>query len=158
MSTNHSQKSSNRISLCDSHSESVAVANKSARNSAIRYYVGIIFAILFFGGFLFKSYWDEYVLERDTKRLLAYYKHVVPGSFHDGDDHTARYTCYKYRGKKASLWRRLEKKYGQPVLETHEYEAMFAEAETEQDEETVDLDNDDGDATNDETEPEAPDL
>ncbi len=131
------------------------MANKSARNSAIRYYVGIIFAVLFFGGFLFKSYWDEYVLERDTKRLLAFYKHVVPGSFHDGDDHSARYTCYKYRNKKASLWRRLEKKYGEPVLETHEYEAMFAQEEAEKDEETVDLD--DGEAEEETTE-EAPDL
>jgi hypothetical protein len=53
--------------------------------SAIQWYLGIAFAILFFGGFLAKSYWEEYVFERDTRRLLAYYKHVVPGSMSDGD-------------------------------------------------------------------------
>jgi hypothetical protein len=122
----------------------VVVATQSARNSAIRYYLGILFAILFFGGFLFKSYWDEHVLERDTKRLLAFYKYMVPGSFHDGDEHNARYTCYKYRNKKASLWRKLEKKYGEPVLTTEEYEKLFAEREAkakEQEEETVNLDD-----------------
>jgi hypothetical protein len=121
----------------------VVVATQSARNSAIRYYLGILFAILFFGGFLFKSYWDEHVLERDTKRLLAFYKHMVPGSFYDGDEHNARYTCYKYRNKKSSLWRKLEKKYGEPVLTTEEYEKIFAEREAkvkEQEEETVNLD------------------
>jgi hypothetical protein len=127
--------------------ESVVVATKSARNSAIRYYLGVVFAILFFGGFLFKSYWDDYVLNRDTARLLAYYKRAVPGSYQDGDFHNARYTCYKYRHKKAKLWRNLEKKYGIPVLTLKEYEAMdkanegtrSEQAETE--DETVDLDD-----------------
>lgn len=125
----------------------MVVATKSARNSAIRYYLGVVFAILFFGGFLFKSYWDDYVLNRDTARLLAYYKRAVPGSYQDGDFHNARYTCYKYRHKKAKLWRNLEKKYGIPVLTLKEYEAMdkanegtrSEQAETE--DETVDLDD-----------------
>jgi hypothetical protein len=127
--------------------ESVVVATKSARNSAIRYYLGIAFAILFFGGFLFKSYWDDYVLNRDTKRLLAYYKQVLPGSYQDGDVHNSRYTCYKYRNKKAKLWRNLEKKYGFPVLTLKEYEAMEAakaaeKPPTEESEsDTVDLDD-----------------
>jgi hypothetical protein len=34
---------------------------------------------------LAKSYWEEYVFQRDTSKLLAYYKHVVPGSMSDGD-------------------------------------------------------------------------
>ena len=127
------------------HSESVIVANKSARNSAIRYYFGIVFAILFFGYFMFKSYYDDYVLERDTRRLLAFYKHVVSGSFHDGDVHNARYTCYKYRNKKDKLWRNLEKKYGVPVLPTQEYLEIFAQQEAEEtkeaESETVDLDD-----------------
>jgi hypothetical protein len=67
------------------HRASVVQATKSARMSAIQWYLGIAFAILFFGGFLVKSYWDEYVFERDTRRLLAYYKNVVPGSMSDGD-------------------------------------------------------------------------
>jgi hypothetical protein len=149
-----------RLLVADS--ESVVVATKSARNSAIRYYLGLLFAILFFGGFLFKSYWDDYVLNRDTARLLAYYKFVVPGSFHDGDEHNARYTCYKYRSKKEKLWKNLEKKYGEPVLTVREYQEMekanAAAASAEPDEETVDLDDGEeqgeaADAAN-----EAPDL
>jgi hypothetical protein len=100
---------------------SVVVATKEARNSKIRWYLFILFLILFCGGFLFKSWYDDYVLERDTKRLLAYYRHVLPGSIHDGDVHNARYTCYKFRNKKKKLWRNLEKKYGEPVLQAHEY-------------------------------------
>ena len=145
-------------------SVSVTVATQWARNSAIRYYLGILFAILFFGGFMFKSYWDEYVLNRDTDRLLAYYKHVVPGSYQDGDINNARYTCYKYRNKKAKLWRSLEKKYGIPVLTTKEYEMMEQEKgdaspTTEQtpdnDGETVDLD---ADAEKEESAQDEPDL
>lgn len=64
---------------------SVVQATKSARLSAIQWYLGIAFAILFFGGFLAKSYWEEYVFERDTRKLLAYYKRVIPGSMSDGD-------------------------------------------------------------------------
>jgi len=137
-----------------SRSESVAIATKSARNSAIRYYVGILFAILFFGGFLVKSFRDDYVLNRDTERLLAFYKHTVPGSVSDGDEHHARYTCYKYRNKKDKLWRNLEKKYGVPVLQTHEYKALEEEqmaAEEDEEEETMNLDDE-------KEEQEAPDL
>jgi hypothetical protein len=105
-------------------------------------------AILFFGYFLFKSYWDDYVLNRDTERLLAFYKHVLPGSYHDGDLHSARYTCYKYRHKKAKLWKNLEKKYGVPVLTVKEYETMEQNSkESDGDEqETVDLDDETVDA------------
>ena len=49
------------------------------------YYLGTVFAILFFGGFMVKSYWDEHIFERDTRRLLAYYKHAIPGSMLDGN-------------------------------------------------------------------------
>lgn len=94
------------------------------------------------------------MLERDTKRLLAFYKHVVPGSFHDGDEHNARYTCYKYRSKKDRLWRNLERKYGEPVLLTHEYEELFAaNAASEEEEATIDLD--DGDDENKESDEES---
>jgi hypothetical protein len=87
------------------------------------------------------------VLNRDTKRLLAYYKQVVPGSYQDGDVHNSRYTCYKYRNKKAKLWRNLEKKYGEPVLTLKEYEAMEAAKAAEKppaegsESDTVDLDD-----------------
>lgn len=81
----------------------------------------------FFGGFLFKSWWEDRVFQRDTRRLLAYYKHVIPGSMSDGDLHNARYLVYKYRNKKEKLWKNLEKKYGEPVLQEHEW-ADWAEA------------------------------
>jgi hypothetical protein len=113
---------------------------------------------------LFKSYWDDFVLKRDTKRLLAYYKHIMPGSIHDGDEHGSMYMCYKYRHKKDKLWRNLEKKYGEPVLNMEDYKALFEEMEKQSqapkkppsdEEETVNLDEDDS-STTDKTE--APDL
>lgn len=123
--------------------ESVVQAVKTARNSALRYYLGIFAAILFFGGFLIKSYWEEHIFERDTRRLLAYYKNVIPGSMSDGDLHNARYLVWKYRGKKEKLWRNLEKKYGEPVLNEWEWPEPEEEEEAEQpaeEEEPEDLD------------------
>jgi len=128
--------------------ESVVQATKSARNSKIRYYGGIFLAIAFFGGFLVKSYWEERVFDRDTRRLLAYYKHVIPGSLSDGDLYNARYLVYKYRNKKAKLWKNLEKKYGEPVL--HEWE--WPEEETQEEAEEVEEVNLDGDSTEEEAE------
>ncbi|KAL3940379.1 MAG: hypothetical protein SGBAC_005082 [Bacillariaceae sp.] len=122
------------------HRETVVQATKSARNSRIRYYGGIILAIAFFGGFLVKSYWEEKVFARDVGRLLAYYKHVVPGSISDGDLHNARYVVYKYRHKKHKLWKSLEKKYETPVL--HEWE-WPEEEEAPAEEEEVNLDEGD---------------
>jgi hypothetical protein len=78
-------------------------------------------AVAFFGGLLFKSWFEQYVFNHDTARLLAYYKHVVPGSISDGDIHNAQYLVYKYRNKKEKLWKNLEKKYGVAVLEEHEW-------------------------------------
>lgn len=125
---------------------SVVVATKEARNSKIRWYLGVLFLILFCGGFLFKSWYDDFVLERDTKRLLAFYKHIVPGSIHDGDVHNARYTCYKFRNKKSKLWRKLESKYGEPVLKPEDYEKIkvtVSQSNNDEDE-TIDLDEDQG--------------
>lgn len=78
-------------------------------------------AIAFFGGFLVKSWWEERVFERDTRRLLAYYKHAMPGTMSDGDRQNSRYLVWKYRGRKEKLWRNLEKKYGIEVLHEHEW-------------------------------------
>lgn len=118
------------------YSETVTQAVVSSRNSTIRYWLGIFLAIAFFGGFLVKSYWEERVFERDTVKLLAYYKNVVPNSMADGDLQNARYLVWKYRGKKKALWKRLETKYGEPVLEVHEW----PEVEEEPEEEEVNLD------------------
>eukprot|EP00934_Nitzschia_sp_Nitz4_P004613 Nitzschia sp. Nitz4//scaffold114_size70088//36299//38756//NITZ4_005978-RA/size70088-augustus-gene-0.5-mRNA-1//1//CDS//3329533426//4603//frame0 len=105
---------------------SVVQANTNARNSKIAWYVGVFLAVAFFGGFLVKSWWEERVFERDTRRLLAYYKNVIPGSISDGDTRNAKYLVWKYRNSKNKLWKQLEKKYGEPVLYEHEW----AEKET----------------------------
>jgi len=116
----------------------------------LRYWIGIILAVAFFGGFLVKSYWEERVFERDTKRLLAYYKHATPGSFHDGDEHNARYLVWKYSKKKDKLWRMLEKKYGEPVLQEWEYPEP-EEKEEEEEPEEHNLDDEDEDKPSGET-------
>ena len=78
------------------------------------------------------------MFERDTRRLLAYYKHVIPGSMSDGDLHNARYVVYKYRNKKEKLWKNLEKKYGEPVLEEWEWPEEEPEANDDGEEENLD--------------------
>lgn len=115
--------------------ESVVQATVTARNSFLRYWIGLFLAVAFFGGFLIKSYWEERVFDRDTNRLLAYYKFTVPGSFQDGDNHNARYLVWKYRKNKEKLWRVLEKKYGEPVLQAHEYPDVVEEEPSEDGEE-----------------------
>jgi hypothetical protein len=97
----------------------------------LQYYGGWIFFILFFGGFLVKSYWDDYVLRRDTKRVLAYYKRAIPNSFNDGDENNARYLVFKYRNKKDKFWARLEKKYGYPI--PPDWDLFIQEVQDEED-------------------------
>lgn len=128
-----------------SDQKTVVEATKSARNSKILYYLGLLFAILFVGGFLVKSYVDEKILDRDTAKLLAYYKAVVPNSIRDGDEHHARYMVYKYRNKKAKLWKTLEKKYGIPLSDDYSFL-------DEDEEEVVELDDEES------KEKEQPDL
>ena len=78
--------------------------------------------MLIVGGFLIRSYWEEYVFDRDTTKLLNYYKHAIPGSIADGDERNARFIVWKYRGNTQKLWDHLEKKYGIPVLEPGQWE------------------------------------
>jgi len=120
--------------------ESIVQATKSARNSKLLKWTGILGSILFFGGFLVKSYVEERVFERDTQRVLAYYKHAAANSFHDGDERQARYLVWKYKGKKEKLWRRLEVKYGEPVRHAWEWDDL-EEAKEEGEEEAEDLDS-----------------
>jgi len=128
--------------------QSVVQATKSARWSAIQWYLGVGFAILFFGGFFVKSWWEDRVFERDTSRLLAYYKHVLSGSMLDGDRQNARYVVYKYRNKKNKLWKGLEKKYDVPVLLEHEWDDYNKDQEDSDEHE--DLDANEEESTNDE--------
>ncbi|KAL9183368.1 hypothetical protein ACHAXT_005155 [Thalassiosira profunda] len=102
--------------------ETIVQATKSARNNRLARWAGILGSVLFIGGFLVKSYVEERVFERDTQRVLAYYKHAAANSFHDGDERQARYLVWKYKGKKERLWRRLEAKYGVPVKHAWEWE------------------------------------
>ena len=102
--------------------ETIVQATKSARNSKLLRWGTIIGSVLFIGGFLVKSFVEERIFERDTQRVLAYYKHAAPNSFHDGDERQARYLVWKYKGKKDALWRRLEAKYGVPVKHAWEWD------------------------------------
>lgn len=102
--------------------ETIVQATKSARNSKLLRYGGIIGSILFVGGFLVKSFVEERIFERDTQKVMAYYKHAAPNSFHDGDERQARYLVWKYKGKKERLWRRLEVKYDIPMRNAWEWE------------------------------------
>jgi len=111
----------------------------------IRYWIGILLAVLFFGGFLARSSWEEWSFNRDTEKLLAYYKHVVPGSISDGDRRNAMHIVWRYRHKKKALWNKLEKKYGEPVREAWQWEDYEHDATKEHDE-TVDLDSDEDDS------------
>ncbi len=77
---------------------------------------------MFIGGFLVKSFVEERIFQRDTERVLAYYKRAAPNSLHDGNEHGARYLVWKYKGKKDKLWRRLESKYGIPVKHAWEWD------------------------------------
>jgi hypothetical protein len=126
---------------------SVVQATQSARRSKLMWYLGVTLAILFFGGFLVRSYWEDHVLERDTKKLLAYYHHVLPGSIADGDDRNARWIAYKFRGKKDKLWASLQKKYGEPIREANEWEDYIhpnAAAGAKDRDETIDMDAGEG--------------
>jgi hypothetical protein len=158
LSMQHSQKEDGELVACESavmelslnsvglitnslitNGETIVQANKSARNTKLLRWAGIIGSIAFVGGFLIKSYVEEKIFERDTERVMAYYKHAAPNSFHDGDERQARYLVWKYKGKKDALWRRLEAKYGQPVRHAWEWDEVEEKKEEEQ-EEADDLD------------------
>ncbi|KAL7465165.1 hypothetical protein ACHAXS_005493 [Conticribra weissflogii] len=130
--------------------ETIVQATKSARNSKLLKWTGIIGALAFVGGFLVKSFVEERVFERDTQRVLAYYKHAAPNSFHDGDERHARYMVWKYKGKKDALWRRLEAKYGVPVKHAWEWqeedgmEGDKRETKEAEEEDAEDLDGSEG--------------
>lgn len=117
-------------------------ATKSARSAKFQFYFWVGLAVLILGGFLVRSYWEEYVFDRDTNKLLNYYKHVIPGSIADGDERNARFIVWKYRSNKQKLWSHLEKKYGIPVLEVDQWQEYAKHKENAQpNEDQVDLDD-----------------
>jgi hypothetical protein len=121
--------------------ETIVQATKSARNSKLLRWGTIIGSVLFIGGFLVKSYVEERIFDRDTQRVLAYYKHAAPNSFHDGDERQARYLVWKYKGKKDALWRRLEAKYAVPVKHAWEWDDEEEEKAKDEDDAAEDLDD-----------------
>jgi len=127
--------------------ETIVQATKSARNNRLMRWGLIIGSTLFIGGFLVKSYVEERIFERDTQRVLAYYKHAAANSFHDGDERQARYLVWKYKGKKDRLWRRLEAKYGVPVKHAWEWEDEEEDGEEKAEEEAEDLDGGEGEGS-----------
>ena len=96
--------------------------------------------------------WYEYIVyerifqglyqrEFELIRLLAYYEHASPNSFHDGDKRQARYLAWKYKSKKDALWRRLEAKYGVPVKHAWEWDDEEEDGAKDDDEAAEDLDD-----------------
>ena len=128
--------------------QSIVQAVKSARSTSFWWYFRVLAAIVFFGGFFLKSLIDDQTRKHDVKKVLAYYKHVAPGTINDGDERNAQYLCWKYKGKKDKLWKRLETKYDTPMRELHEWEDEEDEEDTgankkvEEEEDEVDLDED----------------
>jgi len=102
--------------------ETIVQATKSARNSKLLRWGSIIGAVSFMGFFMIKSYVDERIFDRDTERVLNFYRRAAKNSMHDGDVHGARYLVWKYKGKKNKLWRRLEVKYNIPVKHSWEWD------------------------------------
>lgn len=102
-------------SSIDGERQSVLHAVKEAQKNKIWYYITVIGAILFFGGFMFKSWYGEVTFKKNTNKLLSYYSHVTPESLAAGDKRQAQYLVWKYGNNIDLLWRRLEVKYGIPV-------------------------------------------
>lgn len=121
-----------------SDGQTIEQAFKAAKSSTFWYYFKILFAIAFFGGFMVKSYWEEYSREECVERILAFYKRAAPNSINDGDRHNAHYVCWKYKGKRDKLYKRLELKYGIPVKMVHEWDDDVEDKKPEDEEENLD--------------------
>jgi len=127
-----------------SDGQTIDQAVKAARSSTLWYYIRILGAILFFGGFMAKSYLGEKEREKCALKVLAYYKRAATNSINDGDEHHAHYTCYKYRGKTEKLYKKLERKYGILMREAHEWEDEEEEDVVNEEEEEENLDDEKG--------------
>ena len=118
--------------------KTIEQAFKAAKSSTFWYYIKIVFAIAFFGGFMVKSYWEERSREQCVERILAFYKRAAPNTINDGDKHNAHYICWKYKGKRDKLYKKLETKYGIPVKYVHEWEDEKEEQKPEDEEVNLD--------------------
>ena len=57
----------------------IATASAGEKRRSIMTYIGWTLVASIVCGFLVKSYVDERIFKHDVTKLLAYYKHVVPG-------------------------------------------------------------------------------
>lgn len=121
-----------------SDGKTIEQAFKAAKSSTFWYYAKIFFAIAFFGGFMVKSYWEERSREICVERILAFYKRAAPNSINDGDKHNAHYICWKYKGKRNKLYKKLETKYGIPVKQVYEWDDEKEEQKSEDEEVNLD--------------------
>ena len=72
------------------------------------------------------------VFDYNAKKLHTFYRHVKPkGAINPL--HEARMLVYEYQDKEDLLWEKLEKKYGEKVLEPYEY--VFEDEDEEEEEE-----------------------
>lgn len=124
-----------------SDGQTIDQAVKAARSSTLWFYIKILASIAFFGGFMLKSYVGEKSRENCAAKVLAFYKRAAPNTINDGDIHHAHYTCYKYRGKFDKLYKKLEKKYGFPVREVHEWDDEEEEEDVVEEEQEENLDD-----------------
>lgn len=127
-----------------SDGKTIEQAFKAAKSSTFWYYAKILFAIAFFGGFMVKSYWEEKSRELCVERILAFYKRAAPNSINDGDRHNAHYICWKYKGKRNKLYKKLETKYGVPVKQVHEWEDEEEKQNSEEEEVNLDENSEKG--------------
>ena len=95
--------------------------------------------IVVLAGLGYRSYSVTVLFDKNVRKLQAYYKHVNV-TFKSQSKLECQYIVYRYRDNTTKLWKMLEKKYNDPVLEWWEY----PEREEVVVEEEVDLDTEKG--------------
>ncbi|GMH75537.1 hypothetical protein TL16_g06792 [Triparma laevis f. inornata] len=84
----------------------------------IYYKIMAVIAIVF-AAISYRSYKVTVVFDYNTKKLHTFYRHVKPkGAINPL--HEARILVYEYQDKEKELWAKLEKKYGEKVLEPYD--------------------------------------
>ena len=102
------------------------------KGNRIWYYV-LAFFVLLFAAISYRSYKVTYVFNYNVKKLHRYYAHVNKTL---NNLQEAQYIVYEYQDREDKLWEKLEKKYGEKVLEPHEYPDIVEEEEEEEEEAT----------------------
>jgi len=87
---------------------------------------------------VYRSYTVTYKFDQNVKKLQAFYTHMGV-KFKSQSEMECRYIIHKYGDNVGKLWKKLEDKYGEPVLEWWEYPEKEGDEEEEKEE---DLDGD----------------